>query len=137
MGFECVRELKDLPPEILMLPLPGHTHGHAGVAVRRPNGWLLQAGDAYFHHAEMDLERPRCTPGLRLYQWMMEKDRAQRLLNQDRLRELKRAHGRELTLCCGHDPEEFEQLSTRPAGAPAQRREPWANELRERHLANA
>ena len=33
-GFEAVRDLDGLPPEILMIPLPGHTGGHAGVAIR-------------------------------------------------------------------------------------------------------
>lgn len=32
-GFEAVRELRGLPPEILMIPLRGHSEGHAGVAV--------------------------------------------------------------------------------------------------------
>lgn len=31
-----------------LVPLPGHTRGHAAVAVRGPGGWLLHAGDAYF-----------------------------------------------------------------------------------------
>jgi glyoxylase-like metal-dependent hydrolase (beta-lactamase superfamily II) len=30
-GFEAVRDLDGLPPEILLVPLPGHTWGHAGV----------------------------------------------------------------------------------------------------------
>src|SRR5690606_15327532 len=75
-GFESVRDLDGVPPEILLVPLPGHTFGHAGVAVRGRRGWMLLAGDAYFFRGEMDAERPWCTPGLRLYQWMMEKDRA-------------------------------------------------------------
>jgi glyoxylase-like metal-dependent hydrolase (beta-lactamase superfamily II) len=112
-GFDCVRDLAGLPPEILLVPLPGHTYGHAGVALRTDQGWLLQAGDAYFHHAEMDVARPRCTPGLRLYQWMMEKDRAARLRNQQRLRELVPAHGSAVRLCCAHDPLEFATLSGR------------------------
>ncbi|HUQ76666.1 MAG TPA: MBL fold metallo-hydrolase [Burkholderiales bacterium] len=124
-GLERVRELRGLPPEIAMVPLAGHTHGHAGVAVQRGDGWLLQAGDAYFFHSEMDTEDPRCTPGLRLYQWMMEKDRESRLQNQARLRELKREPSRQVSICCGHDPTEFERLSGRPAGAPAERRIPW------------
>ena len=33
MGFDGVRQLEGLPPEILMVPMPGHTWGHAGVAV--------------------------------------------------------------------------------------------------------
>src|SRR4051812_46414267 len=53
-GFACVRQLTGLPPEIALVPLIGHTLGHAGVAVETresPDGrprWLLQAGDAYF-----------------------------------------------------------------------------------------
>ena len=52
-GFEAVRDLDGLPPEILMIPLPGHTAGHAGVAVRTTDGWLLNAGDAYLHDDQM------------------------------------------------------------------------------------
>jgi glyoxylase-like metal-dependent hydrolase (beta-lactamase superfamily II) len=121
-GFDSVRELDGVPPEILMVPLIGHTFGHAGIAVKRDDRWMLNAGDAYFFQAEMDLERPRCTPGLRFYQWMMEKDRAARLWNQERLRELKRAHSPEVELFCSHDVNEFERLAGRPhtvtAGAP-------------------
>jgi glyoxylase-like metal-dependent hydrolase (beta-lactamase superfamily II) len=129
-GFERVRELDGVGPDIAMIPLVGHTHGHAGVAVKRPNGWLLQAGDAYFYHQEMDLERPRCTPGLRFYQWMMEKDRAWRLQNQMRLREAKREFGGALSICCGHDSREFERLSGRAAEIPAAPREAWPDALR-------
>jgi len=91
LGFERVHELEGVGPDVALVPLVGHTHGHAGVAVRRKDGWLLQAGDAYFDSREMDAERPRCTPGLRLYQWMMEKDRGWRLENQRRLRERSEA----------------------------------------------
>ena len=114
MGFDDVSRLHGLPPEILLVPLVGHTHGHAGVAVRRRDDWLLLAGDAYFHHAEMDAQRPRCTPGLRLYQWMMEKDRKSRLANQQRLRELA-ASSQGVQIACGHDPHEYERLARKPA----------------------
>lgn len=107
-GFDSVRDLAGIGPEILMVPLLGHTLGHAGVAVREDAGWLLLAGDAYFDHDELDLDDPRCTPGLRLYQWMMEKDRRLRLANQDRLRELVRDHGGEVRVICSHDPREME-----------------------------
>ncbi|HYF19773.1 MAG TPA: MBL fold metallo-hydrolase [Ramlibacter sp.] len=117
-GFEAVRDLQGLPPEVLLVPLPGHTHGHAGIAVQREDGqWLLQAGDAYFHHRELD-PRPWCTPGLRLYQTMMEKDRRARLANQRRLRELRRRHAGQVTICCGHDPVEFERLTGHAMDTP-------------------
>ncbi|MCE9673862.1 MBL fold metallo-hydrolase [Myxococcus stipitatus] len=112
-GFESVRDLRGLPPEILLVPLVGHTLGHAGVAVRADTGWLLHAGDAYFFHGELDPDRYRCTPGLRFYQGLMQKDRRQRWRNLRRLRELKRLHGDAVTVFCAHDSLEFEQLEGR------------------------
>jgi glyoxylase-like metal-dependent hydrolase (beta-lactamase superfamily II) len=118
-GFASVRDLVGLDGSILLVPLVGHTLGHAGVAVREDTGWLLLAGDAYFDHDELDLEQPRCTPGLRFYQWMMEKDRRQRLENQQRLRELVRDHGSEVRVICSHDPRELEASTGRPLDARA------------------
>lgn len=116
-GFGCVRDLPGLPPEILLIPLVGHTWGHSGVAIREPGGhWLLHAGDAYFHADEMDLRNPRCPPGLRGYQLMMEVDRRARLANQDRLRELVRNDGRQVRVFCAHDARELADLSQRRAG---------------------
>ncbi|MDB5896171.1 MAG: hypothetical protein JWQ88_3702 [Rhodoferax sp.] len=110
-GFDCVRMADGLPPEVLLVPLPGHTHGHAGVAIRSEGRWLLQAGDAYFHWREMQWRDPWCTPGLRMYQTMMEKNRAARLGNQQRLRGLRQRHGDEITIVCAHDNTEFEALA--------------------------
>jgi glyoxylase-like metal-dependent hydrolase (beta-lactamase superfamily II) len=112
-GFDSVRALDGLPPEILMVPMPGHTWGHAGVAVQTGDGWVLNAGDAYFYRGEMDTRRHRCTPGLRFYQTMMEVDRVQRLDNQHRLRDLKRQHGGEVTIFCSHDQKQLEAMQRR------------------------
>ncbi len=117
-GFEAVRELEGLPPELLMISLVGHTLGHAGVAIETEGGWVLHAGDAYFFHGEMDPARYRCPSGLRLYQRMMEKDRPLRLENQRRLRELVRRGGANMTVFCAHDASEFEQRAGRPAEQP-------------------
>lgn len=113
-GFSCVRELVGMPPEILLVPLAGHTLGHCGAAVRGPEGWLLHVGDAYFFRDEMALGGYYCTPMLRAYQRLMAADNETRLLNQTRLRELKRAHGREIRLFCAHDAKELEELSPAP-----------------------
>jgi glyoxylase-like metal-dependent hydrolase (beta-lactamase superfamily II) len=109
-GFDRVRSLDGLPPEILMVPLEGHTSGHAGIAVKTGSGWVLNAGDAYFYRRELDADRRRCTPGLRFYQTMMDTHREQRLANQQRLRELKSSHGPEVTIFCSHDAKELEAL---------------------------
>lgn len=117
-GFDGVRTGNGLPHDVALVPLTGHTLGHAGVALKSEQGWLLQAGDAYFHHRELDFRNPWCTPGLRLYQMLMEKDRQARLGNQARLRSLVRSQGAQVRVCCSHDPTEFERMSGQPAAWP-------------------
>jgi glyoxylase-like metal-dependent hydrolase (beta-lactamase superfamily II) len=109
-GFKCVRDLDGLPPEILMVPLHGHTEGHAGIAVATSGGWLLHAGDAYLHHGQTDLCRRHMPPGLSAYQHVMDTDRPARRANQMRLRELKRQGGDWLKMFCSHDPAELSAL---------------------------
>lgn len=117
-GFDAVRDLRGIPPEILLVPLRGHTLGHAGVAMRDREHWFLLAGDAYFDRRELDFENPRCTPGLAMYQRMMEKDREMRLANQQRLRELAHDHGRDVRIICSHDPHEIERDTGRTLDEP-------------------
>lgn len=110
-GFEAVHDLAGLPPEILLIPLAGHTLGHAGVAIHTAEGWLLHAGDAYFYRHEMDVDKRRCTPGLQFYQWMMEVDRKTRLFNQDRLHDLSCDRDKDVRLFCSHDAIEFKAFT--------------------------
>ena len=114
-GFDTVRALEGLPPEILMVPLPGHTWGHAGIAVDTGSGWMLHAGDAYFYRAEVRRPKRSCTPGLRGYQTMMEVDRASRMANQERLRRLSLDAAAQVRIVCAHDAVELEHCA---AGAP-------------------
>ncbi len=110
-GFEAVRDLAGLPPEILLIPLKGHTWGHAGVAVQGPDGWLLHAGDAYFFRDEVRRPERKCTPGRRLYQKLMEVARQARLANQQRLRDLSLDRGAGVRMICAHDPVEYERAA--------------------------
>ena len=111
MGFDAVRDLDGLPPEILLVPLAGHTWGHSGVAVREDDGnWLLHAADAYFYRGEIGSETYRCPPGLRGYQRLMEVDRTARLINQTRLRRLSLDRA-DVRIFCAHDAVEFELLA--------------------------
>ncbi|MFT3723264.1 MAG: MBL fold metallo-hydrolase [Hyphomonadaceae bacterium] len=108
-GFDAVRQLDGLPPEILLVPLRGHTEGHAGVAIRTGAGWLLHAGDAYLHHAQMDAD-PRIPPGLGIYQHIMDADRPARRLNQQRLRQLRGSNRHNVRIFCSHDRTELALL---------------------------
>lgn len=111
--FAAVRDLDGLPPEILLIPLAGHTLGHAGVAINTSEGWLLHAGDAYFYRHEMSSPQYHCTPGLRAYQWMMDADREARLHNQQRLRGLARDRSQDVSMFCSHDTVEFETFANK------------------------
>ncbi|WP_433624322.1 MBL fold metallo-hydrolase [Nocardia sp. CA-120079] len=109
-GFDAVRELTGLPPEILIIPLAGHTRGHAGVAVDTGNGWLLSAGDAYFHPGVLDPVRPRQPLGTAIFEKNMQTLPAARIENQQRLRELVRDHGDEVTVFSAHSSIEFHAM---------------------------
>ncbi|MEA2292944.1 MAG: hypothetical protein QOE86_583 [Solirubrobacteraceae bacterium] len=104
-GFDSVRVLGD---EVLMIPLPGHTRGHSGIAVRDGDGWLLHCGDAYFHHGEIATP-PSCPRTLRLFQELTSVDGKTRKANQERLRELVRAHPGDVRTICAHDAVELER----------------------------
>lgn len=106
-GFDAVRGLDGLPPEILLVPLFGHTLGHCGVAVDSTTGWLLHAGDAYFDPREVHGARRRCAPLVGLFQAIVQTDRRMRLHNQDRLRALTRDHS-EVRVFSAHNPFELE-----------------------------
>jgi glyoxylase-like metal-dependent hydrolase (beta-lactamase superfamily II) len=115
-GFEAVRELDGLDGEVLIVPLAGHTRGHAGVAVRTERGWLLNAGDAYFWRGEVDPAAwPAMPPGLRLFETLVQTEKPARLDNQERLRSLVAEHGDQISVFCAHDPVEFRRLAE-PAG---------------------
>lgn len=106
-GFEGVKGLGD---DIVLVPLRGHTRGHTGVALRRPDGgWLLHAGDSYFWNGELATP-PTYRPGLVALQKLMAVDEKTRVQNQERLRELRRNHP-EVTIFSAHDSAEFHRLA--------------------------
>jgi glyoxylase-like metal-dependent hydrolase (beta-lactamase superfamily II) len=115
-GFDAVHDIEGLPPEILAIPMPGHTHGHALVAVDGPDGWLLHCGDAYF---DEHIVRPAVAPGskvVRTFEQMVAVDRAKVARNHDRLRDLDAAHGESIAVFSAHDAREFERMD--PSSPP-------------------
>lgn len=103
LGFEAVRPLKGLPEEILLIPLPGHTRGHSGVAVQTAEGWLLHVGDACFDHRQLLFPGLECPPGLLLLQLLEPWNALEWGRSLLQLQGLARHHP-EVTIICSHDP---------------------------------
>lgn len=108
-GFKGVRALGDREPDILMIPLHGHTPGHCGIAVRGANGWLLHAGDSYFFHGQIETPPVRVPLMLGFFQRKADIDRTARIANQERLRQLNASHRAEVTIFNSHDPIDYER----------------------------
>ena len=106
-GFRGVRALGDREPDILMIPLAGHTPGHCGIAVRSADTWLLHAGDSYFFHGQLEA-KVRMPLALGYFQRKADMDRKARIANQERLRALKLGHGARVTIFNSHDPVDYE-----------------------------
>jgi glyoxylase-like metal-dependent hydrolase (beta-lactamase superfamily II) len=115
-GFPAVRDLAGLPPEILAVPMTGHTRGHWLVAVQsEPSKWLLHCGDAYFHRAIVRPSEGTVPVALRVFESNAGVDGKRVHENHERLRELCGRNDPELTMFSAHDPIELERLA--PAAA--------------------
>jgi glyoxylase-like metal-dependent hydrolase (beta-lactamase superfamily II) len=102
-GFDRAQEL-GLGPDILAISLPGHTVGHSGIAVRRGNGWLLHAGDAYYNRREISAD-DRVPLGVEMMKAVVHTDLATTKKTQGRLHEL--VEDSTIQMVCSHDPVEF------------------------------
>jgi glyoxylase-like metal-dependent hydrolase (beta-lactamase superfamily II) len=112
-GFDAVRSLRGLPPELLMVPLSGHSEGHCGIAVLGEQGWLLHAGDAYIHHGTM-ANPPGKPPFVeRMIDRFNSWDRREIERNRARLRELVHDPKADVHVFCSHDPQEFHACCAR------------------------
>lgn len=109
-GFERARLLDELDVEIAMIPLAGHSAGHAGYAINTGDGWLLHAGDAYLRHGEIATP-PSDSRSLRAYHRINSADSKLRRANAERLAELARSHGDEIAIFCSHDAVEFNRYA--------------------------
>ncbi len=109
-GFPAVRQLEGLPQGIVLVPLPGHTAGHVGVALELNDRWLLHAGDAYSYHGQME-RSPRLPVGAALFQWSVDAVRSSRRRNQDLLRSLVHEHADSVAVFSSHSATEFETFT--------------------------
>ncbi len=113
-GLNCIAEDDRLPEGIVLVPLPGHTRGHCGVAIKTPDRWLLHAGDAYYHERRME-PSGGCTPGFIAFEYFAHINHRQAMAQVKYLRNLVNSHKDEVEVFCTHDPNELEKLSKKPA----------------------
>jgi glyoxylase-like metal-dependent hydrolase (beta-lactamase superfamily II) len=92
---------------ILLVPLPGHTPGHCGVAVATDSHWLLHCGDAFVRDCQVDPLSPRSPFPI----WLRAAEQAVFPVEaQERLRGLLRSHSDEVRVFCSHDPIAYAEL---------------------------
>jgi glyoxylase-like metal-dependent hydrolase (beta-lactamase superfamily II) len=108
-GFAAATELDAIAPGIVLLPLPGHTRGHAAVAVDAGDRWILHAGDAFFHRGILDGRTP-VPRTLRALETLLAYDPEQVRDNHARLAELHRRADPDLVLVNAHDPELYDRV---------------------------
>lgn len=86
-GFSAIKAIPEITDDILMIPLPGHTRGHTGVAVRLGMKWILHCGDAYYHHSQVTAT-PSAPIGSMFFQIAIAAIPGARVKNLARLRAL-------------------------------------------------
>ena len=106
-GFSAAKELDEIASGIVLVSLPGHTRGHACIAVDAGSRRVLHCGDAFYHYGSLDdTHVPRTL-------WAMETavafDRKKMWDNHARLSELYRHAEDDLFIVSAHDSALFER----------------------------
>jgi glyoxylase-like metal-dependent hydrolase (beta-lactamase superfamily II) len=107
-GFAAAKELTEISPGIVLVSLPGHTRGHACVAVDAGDRWVLHAGDAFYHYGTLD-GQTRVPRALTAMESAFAFDRKRVLDNHARLAELYQRQDPDLLIVCAHDPTLYER----------------------------
>ncbi|OBK19331.1 MBL fold metallo-hydrolase [Mycobacterium asiaticum] len=100
-GFASAKSLDEVGDGVVLVPMPGHTRGHAAVAVDAGNHWILHCGDAFYHHGTLDGSRVPFL--LRAQEELFSFNRKQLHQNQARLAELYQRRQADLVIVCAHD----------------------------------
>ncbi|BCY08643.1 MBL fold metallo-hydrolase [Actinoplanes sp. L3-i22] len=100
-GFPAAVEVL---PGVVLVALPGHTRGHAAVAVDAGDRWILHAGDAFYHRGQVD-GSGRAPRTMTTMERLLAHDRPMVRANHERLAELWSAADPALALVNAHDPE--------------------------------
>jgi glyoxylase-like metal-dependent hydrolase (beta-lactamase superfamily II) len=109
-GFPGAKQLSEIADGVVLINLPGHTPGHAAVAVDAGDRWILHAGDAFYHHGQLDGSHsaPRA---LLAMERMVAVDWKRVRANHQRLSELWVAADPHLRLINAHDPHLYREAA--------------------------
>ncbi|MDN4518080.1 MULTISPECIES: MBL fold metallo-hydrolase [Mycolicibacterium] len=107
-GFAAAKELTEIGPGFVLISLPGHTRGHACVAVDAGHRWLLHAGDSFYHPGTLAGAPPVPKWTARL-EMLVASDKQKVKQNHVRLAELYRRQDPDLMILCSHDVTLYEQ----------------------------
>lgn len=110
-GFAAAKPLDDIDPGIVLVALPGHTRGHAAVAIDAGDRWLLHAGDAFYHPATVG-DPGKAPWSLRLMEAVVATVPKQVRSNHERLTELRARQDPDLLVLCAHDPSLLAEAQT-------------------------
>ncbi|MFC7959108.1 MBL fold metallo-hydrolase [Rhodococcoides kroppenstedtii] len=104
---EPARSLRGLDG-VFLVPMPGHTAGHAAVAVDDPDrGWLVHAGDAFMDPSRVVGETQPPSPRLRAAEWVFAVDLDAVSDSRERLRRMVGSGAR---VFCSHDARQLREL---------------------------
>lgn len=97
---------------VFLVPMPGHTAGHAAVAVVDPHrGWLVHAGDAFMHRAALEapsIHTPIAARAVGLAERLMASNYAMVRSNHAVLQSLSTSGTR---VFCSHDARQLDALA--------------------------
>ena len=112
--FAAAKELTEIDPGIVLVTMPGHSRGHACVAVDDGGRWLLHCGDAFDHRNEIRGLRRRVPFGMKAQAYLNAFDLGMYLDNQDRLHELWKQRDPNLMIFNAHDATLFDESKAAP-----------------------
>ncbi len=95
-----------------LIPLVGHTRGHAMVAIKLGDDrWLLHCGDGYGYHGTI-YDPPKLPPGGKIVKVLFGMIQTTRAIyvSSDRLKAFKQEVGDQVEMICSHDIVDFERM---------------------------
>jgi glyoxylase-like metal-dependent hydrolase (beta-lactamase superfamily II) len=102
-GFAAAKELDIIAPGIVLISMPGHTRGHACIAVDAGHRWVLHAGDAFYHRGTLD-GHSSVPLSIKLFERIVAFDPQRVRYNHSRLAELYARKEPDLFIVSAHDP---------------------------------